>query len=162
MSRKGSSGRRKSGGAGNRSAKEARKEIKTLRAWAKRGEMPIAIYHGGDAKRYNQAFEAIDRYYEWPSEEYLSASGVNMSSLLGGWQMVEDVEYRTGRPVGLGTYHMEKTISVHPKNGKIGLRYLHSPVDASRKAREGAMKYALYAALKQAKVLDKEQFIMRE
>ena len=158
MAPKGSSGRRKSSGGGS---KEDR-QIKTLQKWAKKGEMPYSVSFGSDVGKYNKAFEAIDRYYAWPSEEYLRASGVDMSSLLSGWEMIEDVKYRTGRAIGLGTYHMRKRISVHPKNGKIGLRYLYSPIDASPEARQGAMKYALYATLKQAKVLDKEQFIMRE
>ena len=134
------------------------KQIAMLKKQAKQGEMPLSVSYGNSTQKYNDAFEAINRYYAWPSEEYLRTFGADVSQ---GWRMVEDREYRPGQgDVRIGTYHMENVVRVSPKNGKLGLHYLYSPIDASPEAREGAMKFGLYAALRQAKVLDKEQFII--
>ena len=151
MAPKGSSGRRKTSDS---------KQIAKLRKHAKKGEMPTSIYHGGNPETYNKAFEAINRYYAWPDEEYLRANNVDART---GWRMREERTYIKGVGYrGTGTYYMEYSVKVTPKRGKFGMGIASAPMGSSFEARRGAEKVALYGALKMAKVLDKEQFIVKE
>ena len=137
MSRKSSSGIKRS-------------EAKRLRAMAKDGTMPYAIVHPTDESAV-EAYEMINRYYGMPSEEYLKKAGVRIEE---SWSAEER---RTSTARGFtrtGEYDLVKMVSTRRGNYTASV-----PLSSSFEARQGALKFTLYHALRLDNKLDKQEFM---
>ena len=122
-----------------------RKAMRGLKEHVKKGEMPLAITaNWGDP--VIKAYEAIDRSYAMPSQEYLDKVGVGFGN---SWIRVQD---RTNS--GLGEY--ERLVMATPKTINI---YAEVPLGASDSAKNGAVKFSLYHMLRRSGDLNASEFV---
>lgn len=130
-----------------------RGELKQLKAMAKNGTMPYSIIHPTDESAV-KAYEMINRYYGMPSEEYLKKTGIRMED---SWS-AEERRTSTARGfIGTGEYDLVKMVST--RRGNYVSRV---PIMSSFEARQGALKFTLYHALRLDNKLDKQEFMRKK
>ena len=129
------------------------------------GAMPKYINVNPDnIQDLNKVYEYIDRYYEYPSEDYLSKTGLDMNSLSNGWtyrrKMVPNDKDSGSH--WEGEYEFTKTLRLTTPNGGLSMVTMNMPAGTSRSARVGLQKHAIYQLLSLDRNFDTTQFIRRE
>ncbi len=135
------------GSGGSSAGISAAKAVVAVKEGAKTGDMPSFQIGLSNVKGINKIYEAVDKNFDYPSDEYLRRQGVR--GLNDGWSYNQD------------SNTMTREFYITTKNG--GLKYggVTMPAGTTREARSGAEKEALYKLLKRADKLDKNQFIKK-
>ena len=132
-----------------------------LARMSKTGDMPKSMTSTGTPEDYERLFEAVDRYYDMPSKEYLKAYGVRFDDAL---HMKEQKRYneRTYRYEKTGEYYLTRRLAVlKGKDGRSISTSVDAPLGTSVSSHQGALKWALWHSLSILGVLDRTQFIKK-
>ena len=145
--------------AGSKIQKWDKKRIKEM---AETGTMPLYIQTGGTTENYNKVYEYINKTYAMPDAEYLKKAGIG--GLNEGWNAREISQTDPyGRTTRTGEYSLSKRLFATNYDGVHSLSTtMTSPLEASREARIGMEKYALYRMLSDMDRLDKTQFMRKK